>query len=51
MHIIDPATNKVVGQISGIEVGHGGRRADGSRIDVSNEAESTLDVVDGERCA
>jgi YVTN family beta-propeller protein len=48
VHIIDPATNKVVGQISGIEVGHGAAAApDGSRIYVSNEAESTLDVVDG----
>ena len=48
VHIIDPATNKVVGQISGIEVGHGAAAApDGSRLYVSNEADSTLDVVDG----
>jgi YVTN family beta-propeller protein len=48
VHIIDPATNKVVGEITGIEVGHGAAAApDGSRIYVSNEAESTLDVVDG----
>ena len=47
VHIIDPATNKVVGEISGIEVGHGAAAApDGSRIYVSNEADSTLDVVD-----
>ena len=47
VHIIDPATNKVVGVISGIEVGHGaGVSPDGSRIYVSDEAESTLDVVD-----
>jgi YVTN family beta-propeller protein len=47
VHIIDPATNKVVGEITGIEVGHGAAGApDGSRIYVSNEAESTLDVVD-----
>lgn len=46
--IIDPATNKVVGEIKGIEVGHGAAAApDGSRIYVSNEADSTLDVVDG----
>src|SRR5436190_1928265 len=45
--IIDPATNKVVGTIKGIEVGHGVAAApDGSRYYVSNEAESTLDVVD-----
>ena len=47
VHIIDPATNKVVGVIEGIEVSHGaGVAPDGSRIYVSNEAESTLDFVD-----
>src|SRR5262245_44431714 len=47
VHIIDPATNKVVGKITGIEVNHGAAAApDGSHIYVSNEAESTLDVVD-----
>ena len=47
VHIIDPATNKVVGVIEGIEVNHGAAVApDGSRIYISNEAESTLDVVD-----
>ena len=47
VHIIDPATNKVVGVIDGIEVNHGiGAAPDGSRIYVSNEAESTLDAVD-----
>ena len=47
VHIIDPATNRVVGVIDGIEVGHGaGVSPDGSRIYVSDEAESTLDVVD-----
>ncbi len=46
--IIDPATNKVVGEITGIEVNHGAAVApDGSHIYISNEAESTLDVVDG----
>jgi YVTN family beta-propeller protein len=45
--IIDPATNKVVGVINGIEVNHGATSApDGSHFYVSNEAESTLDVVD-----
>ena len=45
--IIDPATNKVVGEITGIEVGHGATSSpDGSRIYISNEADSTLDVVD-----
>src|ERR1051326_5552963 len=47
VHIIDPATNKVVGVIEGIEVNHGAAIApDGSRIYVSNEADSTLDFVD-----
>ena len=47
VHLIDPATNKVVGVIEGIEVNHGaGVAPDGSRIYVSNEAESTLDFVD-----
>jgi YVTN family beta-propeller protein len=49
VHIIDPATNKVVGVIDGIEVNHGAAIApDGSRIYVSDEADSTLDVVDGQ---
>jgi YVTN family beta-propeller protein len=48
VHVIDPATNKVVGVITGIEVNHGAAVApDGSRIYISDEAESTLDVVDG----
>jgi YVTN family beta-propeller protein len=47
VHIIDPASNKVVGEIVGIEVGHGAAAApDGSRLYVSNEADSTLDFVD-----
>jgi YVTN family beta-propeller protein len=45
VHIIDPATNKIVGEITGIEAGHGAAVA-GNRIYVSNEADSTLDVVD-----
>src|SRR5438067_13858637 len=50
VHVIDPVTNKVVGVIEGIEVNHGAAVApDGSHIYVSNEAESTLDVVDGQR--
>ncbi len=45
--IIDPATNKVVGTIHGIEVNHGAALApDGSRYYISNEGQSTLDVVD-----
>jgi YVTN family beta-propeller protein len=48
VHLIDPASNTVVGVISGIEANHGaGAAPDGSRIYISDEAESTLDVVDG----
>jgi YVTN family beta-propeller protein len=47
VHIIDPVTNKVVGEIRGIEVNHGVSVApDGTRIYISDEAASTLDVVD-----
>src|SRR5882672_11518352 len=47
LHIIDPASNKVVGEIKGIEVSHGVAAApDGTRIYVSNESQNTLDVVD-----
>src|SRR5258706_9823711 len=49
MHVIDPATNKVVQEIKGIEAAHGiGPSPDGSRVYVSNEADSTLDVFDRE---
>ena len=47
VHLIDPATNKVVGEITGIEAGHGaGASPDGTQIYVSDEAESTLDIID-----
>ena len=47
VHLIDPATNKVAGIIEGIEVSHGaGVAPDGKHIYISDEAESTLDVVD-----
>src|SRR6185503_18268921 len=45
--LIDPATNKVVGEIKDIEVNHGATVApDGKFFYVTNEAESTLDVAD-----
>src|SRR4051812_2321829 len=48
IHIIDPAANKVVGEIKGIEAPHGIAVApDGSRIYVSEEADKTLTVIDG----
>ena len=47
VHVIDPATNKVVGTIEDIEVPHGVTIApDGSRIYVTDESLKTLDVVD-----
>ena len=47
VHLIDPATNTVVGVINGIEVNHGATSApDGTRLYITNEAEKTLDVVD-----
>src|SRR3954463_10900726 len=47
IHVIDPATNRVVGTIEDIEVPHGATIApDGSRIYVTDESLSTLDVVD-----
>ena len=49
IHVIDPATNKVVQVIKGIEAAHGINFApDGSKVYVSNEADSTLDVFDRE---
>jgi len=52
VHVIDPATNKVVGIIRGIEAGHGaGAAPDGTRIYISDEAESTLDIVDAKSLA
>jgi YVTN family beta-propeller protein len=47
VHVIDPATNKVVQQIKGIEGAHGiNFSSDGAKVYVSNEADSTLDVFD-----
>lgn len=47
IHVIDPATNQVVGTIEDIEVPHGVAIApDGRRIYVTDESLSTLDVVD-----
>jgi YVTN family beta-propeller protein len=48
IHIIDAATNKVVGEIKGIEAPHGVTVApDGSRIYISEQATNTVTVVDG----
>ncbi len=46
VHLIDPTTNRIVGEISGIEAGHGaGASPDGSEIYVSDEGGITLDIV------
>jgi YVTN family beta-propeller protein len=48
IHLIDPATNRVVGEIRGVPINHGAAAApDGSRLYFSSEAEQTLHVVDG----
>jgi YVTN family beta-propeller protein len=47
VNIIDPATNKTVSTLEGIEGAHGvAFSPDGSRVYVSNEADATLDVFD-----
>jgi YVTN family beta-propeller protein len=48
VHLIDPETNRVIGEITGIEVNHGAAAApDGRRLYITNEADHTLDIVDG----
>ena len=48
IHIIDPATNKVVNEIKGLEATHGIVVApDGSRIYISSEDDFSLAVIDG----
>ena len=48
IHIIDPATNQVVGEIKGIEAPHGvAVSPDGSRIYVSEQSDNTVTVFDG----
>ncbi len=49
IHVVDPATNKVVQEIKGIEAAHGiAFSTDGAKVFVSNEADTTLDVFDRE---
>ena len=48
IHLIDPATNRIVGEVKGVPINHGAAAApDGSRFYFSSEAEQTLHVVDG----
>src|SRR5947199_10440611 len=50
--LMNPATNKVVGEIKDIEANHGAAVApDGSRLYVTNEADSTLDIADAKTLA
>jgi YVTN family beta-propeller protein len=47
IHLIDPATNAIVGEIRGVPINHGAAAApDGSRLYFSSEAERVLAVVD-----
>ena len=46
VHLIDPATNRVVDSIQGIPIAHGvTSNPDGSALYFSNEVERTLDIV------
>jgi len=47
VHLIDPATNKVVGEIKGLPANHGAIGSpDGTRLYISVEGNNTLAVVD-----
>lgn len=46
VHLIDPASQEIIGEITGIPVNHGAAAApDGSELYFSSEAKFTLDVV------
>ena len=48
IHLIDPSSNTVVGEVKGIPINHGAAAdPDGKRFYFSSEAEQTLHVVDG----
>ena len=48
VHVIDPATNEIVAEITGVEVIHGVAAApDGSRLYLSNESTHALDILRG----
>jgi len=52
IHVIDPTTNKVVGEIKGLPANHGVVASpDGTRLYVSVEGNSTLAVVDAKTLA
>ena len=49
VHVIDPVTNTVVGEITGIERAHGAAPSpNGKWLYVANESDDTVDVVDME---
>jgi YVTN family beta-propeller protein len=48
IHLIDPSSNTIVGEIKGIPINHGAAAdPDGHRFYISSEAEQTLHIVDG----
>ena len=48
IHLIDPSTQAIVGEIKGVPINHGAAAdPDGRRFYISSEAEQTLHVVDG----
>src|SRR6185503_18753034 len=48
IHLIDPSSNTIVGEIKGVPINHGAAAdPDGRRFYISSEAEQTLHVVDG----
>src|SRR5262245_52837057 len=52
IHLIDPATNKIVGEVKGVPVNHGAAASpDGSRLYFSSEGERVLSVVDSKTLA
>ncbi len=47
VHLIDPVTNEIVAEITGVEVIHGVAAApDGNRLYLTNESTHALDIVD-----
>lgn len=47
IHLIDPATQRIVGEVKGIPINHGAAASpDGRQLYFSSEAEQTLHVVD-----
>src|SRR5262245_55142662 len=48
IHLIDPRTNRIVGEVKGVPINHGAAASpDGSRLYFSSEAEQSPHVVDG----